>query len=717
MYVGCLRRGESTGEQRVAYDWCRGTFPDAATVSFDAVASGDVDLGAFDALWWHRDAPLDDADWLADCAEAFRTAADEGTGLLLSLHALSAVEALGIDAVAPDATGTDDVAEPAGLLCKTVHADHPLFAGFETLRVHTRGAGVAQPFARYEVVLPERGETLACGLRGDEECYPHKTVVGWDWGAGAVVGAGDALAFAEPTDEACDRARRRFVEDALRTLADRPETVTDRPATGEELRALRAAVEDHNRPRYHVTSPANWLNDPNGLVHWNGRYHVFYQYNPAGPFHGTIHWGHAVSDDLVRWEDEPVALSPDPDGPDRDGCWSGCTVVHDGTPTFVYTGGRGGIQLPCLATAEDPDLRRWRKDPDNPVIEEAPVELDVLNSDHWHAEFRDHCVWRDGEFWYQLIGSGITDVGGTVLRYRSADLREWTYLGPVLTGTWEGAGAMWECPELLDLGERELLHVSNYADVWYFLGELDDGRFHVDSRGKLDYGDFYAPQSLTDETGRELTFGWLPEARSERAQWDAGWSGALSLPRELSLAEDGGLRQRPAPEVTDLRRSHAALTDLVVDGETPLDASGTALELALTVRVEDAEAFSLVVRESDDGTERTPLRYADGELVIDRSSASLDPETASDDQRMPVGTPDGTLSLRVFVDGSVIEAFANDRRCLTSRVYPTRADSDGVSLRAEGGEAVVERLDVWELGDAWPAAPSAGMSASSPTPE
>ncbi|MFC7201475.1 GH32 C-terminal domain-containing protein [Halospeciosus flavus] len=716
MHVGCLRRGEPTSEQRVAYDWCRETFPGASTVSFDDVATGTADLGSFDALWWHRDTPLDGADWLADCAEAFRTAADEGTGLFLSLHALAAVDTLGVDDVPPDATGTDGVTDPEGLLWKTVHDDHPLFEGFDTRRVHTRGAGVTQPFARYEDVLPARGEILACGLRGDDDLYPQKHAVGWDWGASAVVGVGDALAFHEPTDEVCERARHRVVENVLQTLGERPESVTDRPATGDELRSLRGRIDDHNRPRYHLTPPANWLNDPNGLVEWNGRYHVFYQYNPAGPFHGTIHWGHAVSDDLVHWEDEPIALSPDPDGPDRDGCWSGCTVVDDGTPTFVYTGGRGGRQLPCLATADDDSLRTWTKDPANPVIEEVPVEIDVLASEEWHAEFRDHCVWKDGEFWYQVIGSGISEVGGTVLLYRSRDLQEWTYLGPILTGAWEGAGAMWECPELLDLGETQLLHVSNYADVLYFLGDLSDGRFHVDERDLLDYGDFYAPQSMTTESGRELTFGWLPEARSERAQWDAGWSGALSLPRELAV-EDGTLRQRPAPEVRDLRGEHTARTDLVVDGETALDVSGTALELDLTVDVTDAASFALVVRESPDGEERTPVRYdADaGELVVDRSASSLDVETTRDEQRMPVDVEE-TLSLRVFVDGSVVEVFAEERRCLTSRIYPTRADSDGVSLEAEGGEAVVESLDVWELGDAWET-DAAAPDATSPTPE
>ncbi|TKX52279.1 sucrose-6-phosphate hydrolase, partial [Halorubrum sp. SS7] len=107
--------------------------------------------------------------------------------------------------------------------------------------------------------------------------------------------------------------------------------------------------------------------------------------------------------------------------------------------------------------------------------------------------------------------------------YASPDLREWEYRGPLLTGD-DGHGAVWECPELLDLGDRSLLHVSNYEDVVYFIGGVDDGEFDVAHRGVLDHGDFYAPQSLRDGD-RYLTWGWLPETRGTAAQWDAGWSG------------------------------------------------------------------------------------------------------------------------------------------------------------------------------------------------
>jgi beta-fructofuranosidase len=474
-----------------------------------------------------------------------------------------------------------------------------------------------------------------------------------------------------------------------------------------------AAGEDApgGRPKYHLTPPANWLNDPNGLIRWNGRYHVFYQYNPAGPFHNTIHWGHAVSDDLVTWTDEPVALSPSPDGPDRDGCWSGCAVDDDGTPTLLYTGGNGRDQLPCLATTDDPGLRTWEKYEGNPVIESPPADLDVLETEHWRAEFRDHNVWREDGRWHHLVGTGLADGGGAALLYTGDTLTEWTYEGPLLAGG-PDAGAVWECPELLDLGDRRLLHVSDYENVVYFLGDVADGEFVVESEGLLDHGDFYAPQSLTDSTGsdddtdRTLTWGWLPEARDVGAQWDAGWSGALSLPRVIETGPDGGLRQRPADEVAELRTDRLAAdatVELAPGDRHRLDVSGAAIEIEAEIALDDAEAVELSVFETPDRAEHTPIRYErDGTLSIDRAPSSGDGHAFADTQSMPVPPYDEPLSLRVFLDRSVVEIYANGRHCLTSRVYPTREDAVGISALAEGGRASISSLSAWEMGEAIP---------------
>jgi beta-fructofuranosidase len=733
--VAFLRAADLTDEQRAARDWCASSAAAVDVVSLSDVASGTHSLSEYDVAWWHRDRPLDPAaEAAADCADAVQSHLEDGGGLFLSLHALSAVDPLGVDDVAPDATGTEEAPHSTGLLVKRLYDDHPLFEGVDGRTVHTQPPDAVRPFARYEAVLPASGDVLASTVRGDDFHVAQKVAVAWSVGDGDVYGIGAEMSFAPHAEFSAAAAHESVVRNALAVLGGdvhrRPD-FTDRPADAEGFAAMRRRLgDDHHRPRYHFAPPAHWLNDPNGVIQYGGTYHVFYQYNPGGPFHGTIHWGHATSEDLVHWRDEPVALSPDPDGPDRDGCWSGCAVVDaandraagDGTPTLLYTGGRGRDQLPCLATSADPRLETWVKHEANPIIRSVPEGLDVLSTEDWRAEFRDHAVWHAGgrapsdrrtasgaddgdDFWYQLIGSGVADVGGVALLYRSPDLREWEYVGPLLVGDWEGHGVVWECPELLDFGDRQLLHVSNYSHTEYFVGraDLDAPSFDVERRGRLDYGDYYAPQSTRDDEGRVLSWAWVPEVRGVEAQWDAGWSGMLSLPRELSLAADGALRQRPAAELRSLRDRHVEAGGLVLDDgdRRGLDLRGNAYELALDVRVGADATLELGAFESPAGTERTVVRYDGEDVSVDRTRSTRADAPATEDQRMPV---DGdSLSLRAFVDGSVLELFANERRCLTSRVYPTRRDAAGVSLAARGGTVRIDALDAWELDAAFPA--------------
>ena len=708
--VGFLYDGGLTGEQRAALERLDDLGWGAEAVAFEQVP-GDSTNGAtsgsrvadrFDVLWWHRDT-VGSRQPLTGVAGLLDTYIVEGGSVLLTGAAMAAVDALGVETVGPDVVGPAGTDEATGLLWRSLYDDHPVASAADSLRIPIREGGTPA-VARYEGILPARGEILASTVRGGADVPKEMQVVSWREGAGTVLGVGAGLVFDGPGTGAFAEARDAVLRGCLQGLTGGYEH-PGRPHEAADLAAMRRQLaEDPQQPSYHLTPPANWLNDPNGLLRYDGRYHVFYQYNPGGPFHNTMHWGHAVSDDLVTWTDEPVALSPSPEGPDRDGCWSGCAVNDGGTPAILYTGGNGRRQLPCLATAGGERLCRWEKHPGNPVIEAPPADLDLLETDHWAAEFRDHTVWREGDTWHQLIGTGLADAGGAVLHYTGETLTDWRYEGPLLVGDWEGAGAVWECPELLDLGGTELLHVSDYESVRYFLGERRNGRFRVERRGTLDHGDFYAPQSLRDGD-RWLTWGWLKEARDVSAQWDAGWSGALSLPRELSLGPDGRLRQRPAAELRRLREGDLDLPDSLALGageRDRFDAGSRALELDLEVRLDDAESVELSVFESPDGSERTPITYSrDGTLTVDRAAASADDRSFGGTQRMDVTPYDGPLSLRVFLDGSVVELFANERHCLTSRVYPTDAASTRFSLTARDGRATVSSLAGWTMGEAF----------------
>jgi beta-fructofuranosidase len=373
-------------------------------------------------------------------------------------------------------------------------------------------------------------------------------------------------------------------------------------------------ASDRHRPSYHFLPAANWLNDPNGLIQWQGQVHLFYQYNPHGPFHGAIHWGHAASRDLIHWEDWPVALAPTPGGPDQDGCWSGCAVDDGGKPVLVYTGGQcaeGGLlrQTQCLAMSDD-GLHTWRKYPGNPVIASPPV-VDGQALAH-PADFRDPWVWREADGWYMAVGTWIRRAGGAVLLYRSPDLVHWEYLHPLLEG--DTPGEMWECPNFFPLGDKYVLLVSlqpefRYSE--YYIGTYADHRFMPERRGIVDFGGyFYAPQTLLDERGRRLIWGWVQEGRSGQVQREAGWSGVMSLPRVLTLRPDGALGIAPAPELQTLRRKHTRLGSLEIAPDSAgllPGLRGDCLEIVAEFRPGTASQCGLTLRRSPDGTEQTDI--------------------------------------------------------------------------------------------------------------
>jgi len=454
------------------------------------------------------------------------------------------------------------------------------------------------------------------------------------------------------------------------------------------------------------------MNDPNGVIQWKGQYHLFYQYNPHGLFWGTIHWGHAVSPDLVHWTDLPIALAPTPGGPDEGGCWSGCAVDDGGVPTLIYTGVHP--QRPCVATSDD-DLLTWKKHAGNPVIAALPEDLDVVG-------FRDHSVWREADAWYQVIGSGIKDVGGAALLYRSPDLIHWEYLHPLLVGdkdqddpVW--TGTMWECPDFISAGDRHVLVISALGTkenqdpyTLYFVGTYADHSFVPEVVRRLDFGDalFYSPQTFVDERGRRIMWGWIKEGRNEQSQRAAGWAGVMSLPRILSLRPDGLLGVEPAPELEALRGDHHCFGDLLLTPSSPATVEGVrgdCLEIVAEFEPGDAQELGLKLRQSPDGAEETRLLYEPGakRLALDRerSSLSLDVHRTIHEGLLDLA-PDERLSLHVFLDRSVIEVYANGRACLTSRIYPSRPDSLGLALFARGGTANLTSLDVWQLAPIWP---------------
>ena len=469
-----------------------------------------------------------------------------------------------------------------------------------------------------------------------------------------------------------------------------------------------AAPADPHRPRFHFLPPSGWMNDPNGLVFVDGRLHLFYQHNPNGPYHDRIHWGHAVSDDLVHWQHLPIALTPTPGGYDTEGCWSGCAVVHDGVPTLLYTG-LAPRQVQCLATSRD-GLVTWTKEP-APVLSQPPPGLAIVGDP---PEIRDPWVWRDGEGWSMLLGSGVrngTTDGvegpeGVLLLYRSIDLRSWEYVGVAHRGRFASNTSVWECPNLFSLGDRDVLLVSEqleYKHTYVQSGRFDGHTFTPAWTGNTDHGSFfYAGLSVLDPARRRLLFGWIKEGRAyDATRPNAAWSGVLSLARELSLAPDGTLRMTPAAEYASLRGGEHALPPLRLEAGTRRgvpELHGDALEIEVHARVPAGASLSLLVRMSPDDQERSVVRYhgTEQELHVDTTAASLAVDTTPEIVRVRHAS-EGSIALRVFLDRSVLEVFADDRTCVTARPYPTRLDALGVALEADGAAVDIDAFRGWHL--------------------
>jgi beta-fructofuranosidase len=454
--------------------------------------------------------------------------------------------------------------------------------------------------------------------------------------------------------------------------------------------------DDPHRPRYHFLPPKNWMNDPNGLLLHRGMFHLFYQHNPGAAVWGDMHWGHAVSQDLITWRNLPIALAPTPGGYDKDGVFSGCAVVNGAEPTILYTGTQPEVQ--ALATSGDPLLERWQKHEGNPVIAAPPEGMDVTG-------FRDPCVWREGADWMMALGSGVKGKGGCVLLYRSPDLRQWEYLHPLAESSDLALGTMWECPSFFPLGDRHVLLISPIPlrKALWAVGRYADRRFVPERWGSLDDGGhFYAPQTFLDGANRRVMFGWSWEGRSREAQVKAGWAGAQSLPRVLSLREDGGLRQEPHPYCQRLTRFGKSVKGLPIGDELQAELRSAAIEGnagRLDVILEPGEAEEVGIgfyRSPDDAEEtRVVFRVKEGLVKVDRSRSSLSPDQEQKEFTAPLRLAKGeVLNATLFLDRSLVEIYVNESCCLTTRVYPSRADSLGIQFFG-GGKKTLLREATW----------------------
>lgn len=478
------------------------------------------------------------------------------------------------------------------------------------------------------------------------------------------------------------------------------------------LFSQRAAYQEPFRPQIHFSPARNWTNDPNGLVYFDGEYHLFFQYNPFGDRWGHMSWGHAVSSDLVRWHELPVAI------PEENGVmiFTGSTVVDQrntsgfctgGKPCLVaiYTGHKPGLQTQNLAYSNDRG-RTWTKYAQNPVLD---LHL---------ADFRDPKVfWSEsGKRWVMAVSLPNDH---KVRFYGSADLKRWRTLSDF--GPAGASGGQWECPELFELpvdgkpGQTGWVlkvglnpgGLQGGSGEQYFVGQFDGTRFVNDNPPALtlwtDYGkDCYCALTFNNlpPAQSQVMIGWMNNWQYAADVPTTPWRGQMTAPRKLALRSgpDGPrLVQQPVDALRKLRKQH-----LVIDGRKP-SVVESPYELESVISLGNVTEAGWKLAAADGTFTLLGFDRDKQELFVDRTHSGDIGFNKDFPARTtaPLRLDGDQLRLHVLVDRSSIEVFAADGRiAMTNLVFPP-PDARSIQFYSKGGQAGSVTADVWTLGSIW----------------
>lgn len=468
--------------------------------------------------------------------------------------------------------------------------------------------------------------------------------------------------------------------------------------------AAEKLIMKEERPDFHLSPRAGWMNDPNGFSCYDGKYHMFYQYYPYESKWGPMHWGHAVSDDLLHWEYLPAALAPD-EAYDRDGCFSGSAVtLPDGRHLLMYTGVMKEhqadgefreVQTQCVAVGDGTDYEKYSG---NPVLDASDLPEGSSRFD-----FRDPKVWQKADGTYCCVaGNRPADGSGQILLFTSPDGFAWSFK-KILASNHNRFGKMWECPDFFELDGKWVLLTSpqdmlpsgfeyhNGNGTLCLLGDFDEetDTFTEQQNQAIDYGiDFYAPQTVLAPDGRRIMIGWMQnwDTCNLRSAEEA-WFGQMSLPRELSV-KNGRLYQSPVRELEQFRRNKVSYENVTFSGTTRLDGiSGRRIDMELTLRPGDAEhlyqKFAVRFAQNDQYQTSVSFRPRESILKIDRKFSGS--RRAIIHQRRCLVNHEGNeLKVRIILDRFSAEVFINDgEQVVTATMYTDQA-AEGISFFADG---------------------------------
>ncbi len=372
-------------------------------------------------------------------------------------------------------------------------------------------------------------------------------------------------------------------------------------------------VDKREKPVFHLTPPTGWLNDPNGFSMYQGKIHLFYQYNPYQNVWGNIHWGHCISEDFIKWQELSPALAPDM-GYDAGGCFSGSAIETTEGHVLIYTGvmeteEENGLkkvsQHQCMAIG---DGLHYDKIKENPII--SP---DMLPNGCSFKDFRDPKVWKEGDVYYLVAASKNKEGDGQAVLFSSKDLRNWNFQS-VLADNRKKYGLMWECPDFFPMAKNHVLIVSpmdmqadgkefhNGNQSMAMIGNYDrqNCKFKEEQVISLDYGtDFYAPQTMLTEDGRRVLIAWMHSWDMDINPAEMKWNGMMTIPRQLEIKEDA-LYQSPVKELENYHTEAVIYREEEISGSVEMPGiRGRVLDLTLELLDGDYETFTVTFAKNE----------------------------------------------------------------------------------------------------------------------
>lgn len=435
---------------------------------------------------------------------------------------------------------------------------------------------------------------------------------------------------------------------------------------------------------HHLMPPVGWLNDPNGLCWFQGKYHVFFQYAPFDVEGGLKFWGHYTSEDLIDWKYEGVALYPD-SSYDCHGVYSGSALVDDDKMHLFFTGN--------IKIDGDYDYIHEGRETSTIYVESEDGlcfgnKEEVISFEEYPEEFtchiRDPKVWKEDDAYFMVLGGRLKGDKGAVLLYRSKDKKRWEFIRTITTE--EAFGYMWECPDYFEMDGQKILSVSpqgltreeyRFQNVYQsgYFPMREDGSVNAKDFREWDMGfDFYAPQTFTDGNGRRILIGWMgmPDADEEYGNKtiDEGWQHCLTVPRELKI-QNGQILQYPVKELESLRKERTLLHDEKGEAE---------------IRTEVNEGFDLLL-EDIHMTESSFKISLGGQMLLKYENGVAEigfPGFTGAGRTVRKAKLDSFRNIRLLVDTSAAEIYLNDGEIVFStRYYPDRED---LQLKMQGGK-------------------------------